>query len=225
MFGRYMEAKLVQQLVDADIEELTLGGQTLRVTILFVDIRGFTTLSEGLRPDIVVGILNIFLEMCSTAILRYEGTLDKYIGDCAMAIYNAPVATEYHELAAIKTALEMVEKTDEINERLYEKFGVRIEYGVGINTGMAVVGNIGSDFRMDYTAVGDTVNTASRLQGKSEGRQILISEEVYLAVKDEVEAEPVGDMSVKGKHDLIKAYSVLGLKEEKSLCEEHTDPD
>lgn len=212
MFGRYMEAKLVQQLIDTDIE-LTLGGVTTKITVLFVDIRGFTTLSEGLEPGIVVSILNVFLEMCSAAIFKYDGMLDKYIGDCAMAIYNAPVSIENHELAAIKSAMEMVNRADEINERLYESYGIRIEYGIGINTGMAVVGNIGSDFRMDYTAIGDTVNTASRLQGKAEGRQILISEEVYRAVKERIEAELVGEMSVKGKHDLIKAYSVTGVKE------------
>lgn len=223
MFGRYMATELVQQLVETDIEDLTLGGKTVNISVLFVDIRGFTTLSEGMEPETIVGILNIFLEMCSNAILNNRGIIDKYIGDCAMAIFNAPIEIEEHELAAVKTGWEMVNKTDEINEKIFEKFGVRIEYGVGVNTGVAVVGNIGSKFRMDYTAIGDTVNSASRLQGQSKGRQVLISESVYQKVKDEIVVDMVGEISVKGKHDLIKAYSVLGLKEAENDCSDENN--
>lgn len=212
LFGKYMAAEVIDQLIKMDKNDLKLGGQLVDITALFVDIRGFTSMSEKLQPEIVVSILNRYLTLCGTAIVKYKGTLDKYIGDCAMAIYNAPLAVNNHQLMAIMSGLAMREGSEAMNRELTEKYGINIDFGVGIHTGKAVVGNIGSDFRMDYTAIGDTVNTASRLQGQAKAGDVLISEEVYNAVIDYVDAEFVDSFNVKGKNEIINAYNVIGLK-------------
>ena len=129
-----------------------------------------------------------------------------------MAIYNAPLTVNNHQLMAIMSGLAMREGSEAMNKELMEKYGINIEFGVGIHTGKAVVGNIGSDFRMDYTAIGDTVNTASRLQGQAKAGDVLISEEVYNEIRDYVDAEFVAAFNVKGKNEAINAYNVVGLK-------------
>ncbi len=212
IFGKYMAAEVIDQLIKMDKNELKLGGQLVDITALFVDIRGFTSMSEKLQPEIVVSILNRYLTLCGTAIVEYKGTLDKYIGDCAMAIYNAPLTVNNHQLMAVKSGLAMREGSEAMNKELMEKYGINIEFGVGIHTGKAVVGNIGSDFRMDYTAIGDTVNTASRLQGQAKAGDVLISEEVYNEIRDYVDAEFVAAFNVKGKNEVINAYNVVGLR-------------
>lgn len=211
IFGRYMAPQIVKELLNKNLKDLQLGGQTIDITVLFVDIRGFTSISEKISPQNVVYILNKYLELWSVAIFEFGGTLDKYIGDCAMAFYNAPIKVDNHELAAIKSALTMRKRAAELNKEIYDEFGINLDFGVGIHTGPAVVGNIGYDFRMDYTAIGDTVNTASRLQGKALGNQILISQAVYDRVKDDIEAVLIGDMSMKGKNDKISAYDVISI--------------
>ena len=215
MFGRYMAPQILSKLIDENnSSDFELGGKRREITALFVDIRGFTSMSEVLAPEQIVEILNQYLTLVTEAIFEYDGTLDKYIGDAAMALYNAPFDQEEHVLRAVKSALYMQQHSKVLAEKLMEEHGRAIYFGVGINTGFAVVGNIGSPQRMDYTAIGDVVNTAARLESNAKPSQILISEEVYEKVKDIVEAEYIGGLAVKNRAAEVQTYSVLGLKGE-----------
>lgn len=213
MFGKYVAPQVVSELMKAGEGALELGGKRRMISALFVDIRGFTPLSERATPEEVVEILNDYLELCESAVFNHEGTLDKFIGDAAMAIYNAPLKVEDHAFKAILTALEMKEKSEPLRLKLEERFGKSVYFGIGVNTGEAVVGNIGSKKRMDYTAIGDTINTAARLESNAKGGQILISQATYDCVKDKVEVIDIGEMKVKGKSIVLQVYEVQGLKE------------
>ena len=212
IFGRYVSPEIMDELISEGSQNLELGGVNRLVSILFIDIRGFTSLSESLSPEGIVEILNDYLELVTGTVFRFGGTIDKFIGDAAMALYNAPSDMENHELRAIETALAICERQDELNKSLQEKLGKTIGFGVGICTGNVVVGNIGCAARMDYTAIGDSVNTASRLCGQAGAGQILVSESTYSACSDAVEAEFIGDVSVKGKTKVVATYSIQGLK-------------
>lgn len=214
LFGKYMTPDLIDLMLEGKSEtEVKLGGEKREITVLFVDIRGFTTMSESVEPEEVVLILNDYLTLCAKSIFDYGGILDKYIGDAAMGVYNAPFYLENHCLMAVKSAWAMSVGSEELNKKLFEKTGRTIQFGVGINTGFAVVGNIGAEFRMDYTAIGDTVNTAARIESNSKGGQILISEAVYEKVKDYVEVLDLGTISVKGKVNGVSIYQVIGVKD------------
>lgn len=214
LFGKYMTPDLIDLMLDKNADsEFKLGGEKREITVLFVDIRGFTTLSESVNPEEVVLILNDYLTLCAKSIFDYGGMLDKYIGDAAMGIYNAPFDLKEHPLMAVKSAWAMHRGSEELNRKLLEKTGHTIQFGVGINTGFAIVGNIGADFRMDYTAIGDTVNTASRIESNSKAGQILISESVYQQVKDHVQVLDLGSVKVKGKVNGVQIYQVIGLEE------------
>ena len=169
-------------------------------------------MSEGLDPETVVGILNEYFAVITDAIFKNEGTLDKFIGDAAMAVYNSPFDLDDYEMRAIRSAIDIAKNSEVLRNKLLERYGRTINFGIGINCGPATIGNIGCDFRMDFTAIGDTVNTASRLESNAKAGQILISEEMYERVKDRVEAEDVGELSLKGKAKAIHTYNVLAIK-------------
>lgn len=209
----YVEPGIVEQILQNEDYEIQLGGKKKEIAVLFVDIRGFTSISEALEPEAVVTILNEYLELIARAVMKNKGTLDKFIGDAAMAIYNAPDNLPNYTLQAVKTARDIIEGSVQIKERSIEKYGVEISFGVGIHCGSAIVGNIGCECRMDYTAIGDVVNTASRLEGKAKADQILVSREVYEQVKDIVEASFVGNLSLKGKKREIEAYEITKIVE------------
>lgn len=211
VFGRYVAPQVVQKILEEGEAGLQLGGTRREITALFVDIRGFTPLSESARPEEVVEILNEYLTLCANAIFRFEGTLDKFIGDAAMAIFNAPLNLEDHEYRAVCAAWAMKSGAGELEKKLIEKYGRGIQFGIGINTGTAVVGNIGASFRMDYTAIGDTVNTAARLESNAKAGQILLSRSTYDKVKDRVYATAMGEIKVKGKTQGIAVYQLDGL--------------
>ena len=170
-------------------------------------------MSESLQPEEVVNILNEYLALTTSSVLNNEGTLDKFIGDATMAVFNAPFDLEDYIFKAIKTALDIRDGSEKLAKRLQEKFGKTISYGIGVNFGDAVVGNIGCEFRMDYTAIGDTVNTAARLESRAKAGEILISEAVYQEVNARINAEPVGEMELKGKSIPVKVYRLIGIKE------------
>ncbi|MGE5613920.1 MAG: CHASE2 domain-containing protein [Bacillota bacterium] len=217
VFGRYVAPQVVRKILEEGEAGLKLGGTRREITVLFVDIRGFTPLSENAQPEEVVAILNEYLSLCADAIFRFEGTLDKFIGDAAMAIFNAPLDLADHEYRAVCAAWAMKSGAGELEKKLTEKYGRGIRFGIGINTGPAVVGNIGASFRLDYTAIGDTVNTAARLESNAKAGQILLSQSTYDKVKDRVYATPMGEIKVKGKSQGIAVYQLDGLVSQEAV--------
>ncbi len=208
VFKQYVAPQVVDKISKDRDFELVLGGENRHIAVLFVDIRGFTTMSESLRPEEVVEILNEYLSLTTQSIFDNGGTLDKFVGDATMAVFNAPFDLEDYIFRAVRTAWDMKAGADAIEEKFKERFGRKVSFGIGVNCGNAVVGNIGCDFRMDYTAIGDTVNTAARLESNAAAGQILISESVYEAVKDRVQATAIGEIPLKGKSKGVFVYQV-----------------
>lgn len=211
LFGRYVSKGVVDEIL-ASQEEVKLGGVRMDVSLVFVDIRGFTPLSEKMQPEEIILILNEYLDLCTRAVFKFEGTLDKFIGDGVMAIFGAPIEQPDHAERAVRAALEMKKHSFEMAKRLEEKYGRAVYFGVGINSGPAVIGNIGSTDRLDYTAIGDTVNLAARLESNAKPQQILISENTYERVKDLFEITPLEPIKVKGKEKPVQIYQVEGEK-------------
>ncbi len=207
-FSKYVAPQVVSEISKEGKYELKLGGENRTVAVLFVDIRGFTPLSESLEPEQVVDILNGYLALTTESIFRHGGTLDKYIGDATMAVFNAPFDTEDYVYKAICTAWDIVQGGNRIEKEYLERYGKNVGFGVGVNCGPAVVGNIGCDFRMDYTAIGDTVNTAARLEANAPKGTVYISEYVYEQIKDRIEVDEVGEIPLKGKSKGVFVYSV-----------------
>lgn len=214
VFRTYMAPQVVEELAKSQNYNIELGGRSREIAVLFVDIRGFTSMSESLSPAEVVGILNLYLEQVTEAVFKNEGTLDKFIGDAVMAVYNAPLDVEDYHRKAVLTGLDIAHAVDKLNDRLKKEFNVEISCGVGIHCGRAIVGNIGCDYRMDYTAIGDTVNTAERLESIAKGGQVLLSEEMYENVKQYFGAEFIGEHTLKGKQKQIRVFS---LNEDKAF--------
>ena len=210
-FKKYVAPQVVEEITRSGGYSIHLGGESREIAVLFVDIRGFTPMSENLAPEQVVDILNSYLELTTNSIFNNGGTLDKFIGDATMAVFNAPFDLDDYIFKAVKTALDIVAGGDAIESKFLEKYGKSVGFGVGVNCGKAVVGNIGCSFRMDYTAIGDTVNTAARLEANAKRGQVLISEDVYNHVKDRVTAEPIGAIPLKGKSNSVFVYSLTGL--------------
>lgn len=211
-FERYVAPEIVKELGKDESFESRLGGERRDIAVLFVDIRGFTTMSESLEPEQVVDILNEYLELTSRSIFNNQGTLDKFIGDATMAVFNAPVDLDDYVFKAVCAAYDMRKGAEVLEKKLTEQFGNSVQFGIGVNCGPAIVGNIGSVKRMDYTAIGDTVNTAARLESNAKRGEILISEAVYERIKDRIEAEPVGELSLKGKATRILTYRLMEIK-------------
>lgn len=211
-FRKYVAPQVVEEISKNHDYQLKLGGEKRDIAVLFVDIRGFTPLSEALQPEQVVEILNEYLSLVTDAVFKNGGTLDKFIGDAAMAVFNAPFDSEDYVYKAVCAARDIAAGSDMIAEKFMERFGKRVNYGIGVNCGPAVVGNIGSEFRMDYTAIGDTVNTSARLEANAKAGQILISEFVYEKIKDRIEVTEVGQIPLKGKSQGIMVYALDSVK-------------
>ena len=207
-FKKYVAPQVVEEVAGKGNFSVKLGGEKRHIAVLFVDIRGFTTMSEGLQPEQVVEILNEYLALTTSAIFKNHGTLDKFIGDATMAVFNAPFDLDDYIYRAVCAARDIAAGSAELEKKLRERFGKSVSFGIGVNCGDAVVGNIGCDVRMDYTAIGDTVNTASRLESNAGRGQILISKDVYEAVKDRVEVTEIGVIPLKGKKNEIFVYQL-----------------
>jgi len=213
---QYVSPAIVAKIVE-NYEEFIKAGQGKRayISVLFADIRGFTALSEDKTPEEVVEFLNRYFALMSEVVFSNKGTLDKFIGDALMAFWGEPVEVENPSFMAVKTALEMRKKLEEFNKEGVAGFPP-VKVGIGINRGYAVVGNIGYERKLDYTAIGDVVNTASRLENltKDVGATILISQDVYKDVADKVVCRYVGSFLLRGKVHSIKVYEPLLLKED-----------
>ena len=210
------QRRLLQRMVSPaildqiDPRSLEIGGKKGHVTALFADVRGFTAYSERHTPEDLVTVLNRYLAACAEAVLDQEGTVDKFLGDAIMAWYNAPVPQPDHTLRAVKTALAIREAVARLHQELPPE--AHLSFGVGIHYGEAVLGWIGSEKRLEYTALGDSINTTKRLQENSAKDQILISRVAYERVKDEVEAKLFAPLVAKGKSQPIEVFEVLALK-------------
>jgi adenylate cyclase len=221
-FGQYLSPALVEQLAQSP-EKLVLGGEEREMTIMFSDVRGFTTISESYKsdPQGLTALMNRFLTPLTNAILARKGTIDKYMGDAIMAFWNAPLDDKEHQINACEAALDMLERIDALNkEREIEARNgghryIPINVGVGLNTGVCVVGNMGSNLRFDYSVLGDSVNLASRLEGQSKeyGFPIIAGSRTALAVKDKFAILELDFIMVKGKKEPEVIYAIAGRED------------
>ncbi len=208
---RLLERMVSPAVLDQiDPDSLQIGGKRVDITILFADIRGFTTYSEKQTPEQLVSVLNRYLAAAAEAVLHEEGTVDKFLGDAVMAWFNAPLRQPDHTLRAVKAALILRDSVAALHRELPERD--QLSFGVGIHYGDAILGLIGTEKRLEYTAISDSVNSAKRIQENAARNQILISKEAYERVQDQVEAQAFTPLLVKGKTQPIEVYEVLGLK-------------
>ncbi|MFA7003068.1 MAG: adenylate/guanylate cyclase domain-containing protein [Verrucomicrobiia bacterium] len=228
-FKKYVPAELVAELIKLR-KEAVLGAQKRELSVFFSDIAGFTSIAEGLSPELLSQNLGVYFEAMTGTLLSNQGTVDKYIGDAIMAFWGAPVPVENHAMLACRAAIQCQRRVDKISTGFVTAGLPPFVTRIGINTGEAIVGNMGYKDRLSYTAVGDTVNLASRLEGlnKHYGTRILISESTYDKVRDDFVARPVDMVAVKGKSTGVRIYELLVEKDRAgqdalafvSLCEE-----
>jgi len=210
-FSRYLGEDVIDVAM-ADPERLN-RGEKREMTVLFSDIRGFTSLAERMSPEKLAAFINEYLSPMTRIVFDEKGTLDKYIGDAVMAFWNAPVEQPDHALRACRAAVKMLQKLDELKTVWRAAQYPELEIGVGINTGPMVVGNMGSDVRVDYTVLGDAVNLGSRLEGttKQYDTRIVLAESTYLAVREHVVARRLGAVRVKGREEPVRIYQLRAL--------------
>ena len=206
---RYLSPNLVDEMAQKNALNLSLGGEKRKVSILFCDIRGFTALTEKEPVETVVSLLNEYFSAMSDVIFANQGTLDKFIGDAV--IYGAPLEVPDEAYKCVKTAIEMRQKLSDLNEKWKVEKRPQIQVGFGINTGEAIVGNIGSERRMEYTAIGDMVNVASRIEGETDKNQIFITEATLQELKGRVTVKKLSPVMLKGKSAKVQIYEVLTL--------------
>jgi PAS domain S-box-containing protein len=207
LFEKMVSPAVINQLNPNAIQ---LGGERGMITTLFADVRGFTSFSENLAPEQLVSVLNQYLAAAAEAILVEEGTVDKFMGDAVMAWFNAPIPQDDHTLRAVKASLGMREAIDILHQELPPEF--QLGFGAGIHYGPAVLGLVGTEKRIDYTAIGDSINTAKRIQENAAKGQILISEDAYKLVSNEIVARKVEPVQAKGKSRPLKVYEIIKLK-------------
>ncbi|TAN46447.1 MAG: hypothetical protein EPN26_15135, partial [Rhodospirillales bacterium] len=199
-FGSYVSPQVMEEILQGTLKP-GLHGERKTLCLLFSDVRGFTSLSEHLAPEEVIAILNRYFDQMTTAIQGHQGTIDKFMGDGIMAFFGAPKPLENPANLAFRASKEMLERLDRLNAEFKAEGRESLKIGIGLHMGGAVVGNMGSEQRNEYTAIGDVVNTCSRLEGltKGAGYPLLVSRTVMEALKDEAEFDPLGEMAVKGR--------------------------
>jgi adenylate cyclase len=212
-FSKFVSNEVVDELIK-NPEKLKLGGEKKIVTVLFSDIRGFTTMSERITPEMLVDHLNTYLQAMTDIVIKYTGTLDKYVGDEIMAFWGAPIPQEDHAVRSCRAALEMISKLKEMNLVWKAQNKDTLDIGIGINSGAMIVGFVGSSSRMDYTLMGDMVNLGARLEGTNKiyKTNIIISEYTYEQVKEHVIARELDLIRVKGKELPVKIYELIDMK-------------
>lgn len=207
LFERMVSPAVIDQL---DPDQVQLGGQHADITVLFIDIRGFTSFSERLSPEVLVNVLNQYLAAAADAILAQEGTIDKFLGDGVMAWFNAPILQPDHAMRAIRAALGVRAAVQRLHHLMPPAF--HLSFGAGIHFGEAILGLVGTEKRLDYTAIGDSVNTAKRIQENSAANQILVSDTLFAQVCDQVIGNPIEPLHLKGKREPFPVYEIIGLK-------------
>lgn len=212
--SKYLSPQVTSQLVEKGIDPTAEVGHKKELSILFSDVRDFTTMSEKIKAEQVVEMLNFYLAKMTDIVFNNKGTLDKFIGDAVMSFWGAPIEDEKHAYHAVLSAISMRYQLKEINKVFLQKYGIEFKIGIGINTGNVIVGNIGSDKRLDYTVIGDNVNLASRLEGltKNYDLELLIGERTYHLVKEQVLCRPIDWVQVKGKKEPTKIYEPITFK-------------
>jgi len=204
-FGKYVSEKIVNELLTE--KAVHVGGQRREVTVLYTDVRGFTSMSEKLPAEEVVHLLNEHFNVLTKIAFKHGGTVDKFIGDAVMVIFGAPIHQKDHALRAVRCGIEMQKGMADLNKKL-KREGREVNIGVSINTGDAVIGNIGSEQFVDYTAVGDTVNTASRMQSAAGAGEVVISEGTLKQVRQHVRVTKKEKMVAKGKAKPVIVYKI-----------------
>ena len=213
LFSKYVPKEVVSEILTRTDDSI-LVGENREMTILFSDIRNFTGLSEKMEPETIVSMMNEYFSSMSSIVIKHKGILDKYIGDSIMAIFGVPISYEDDPKRAVLAALDMRDELNKLNKGFGEKYGIELKLGIGINTGKAIAGNIGSSERMEYTVVGDIVNATSRIEGLSKRvpNSILIGQSTYEKVNEIVQVKEWELVRVRGKEDLVQVYEVLGLE-------------
>ena len=208
VFNQYVSNQVVDELLH-NPDNLSMGGNSLEITTLFSDIRGFTTMSEAKTPEEIVDILNTYFELMVAIITKYDGTINKFIGDAIMVLYGAPVrqniSPDQQAIACVKTAIEMQETLKASSDPRLQKLFL----GIGITTGHSVVGNIGAKRHKDYTAIGDKINLAARLESKSQAYEIIVDQKTREYCGELFTFEELEPFQVKGKQEIIQAFKVL----------------
>ncbi len=203
---RYLSPKLADKILSSG-DTIGAGPQRKMMTVLFSDIRGFSTLTDSLEPEELFHLLNNYLSEMTKLIYQYEGTLNKIIGDGMLIFFGDPIPMEDHAQRAVLMAIEMQKKVIDLKKE-WLHYGYELGMGIGINTGYMTVGNIGSDMHMDYTVIGNQVNVAARLESLAKSGQILVSQRTYSRISNLVEVKKVGDIMVKGIHNPVITYNV-----------------
>ncbi len=207
LFEKMVSPAVIEQL---DPDQISMGGERANITTLFADIRSFTSYSEKLSPEELVSVLNLYLAAAANAVLAEEGTIDKFMGDAIMAWFNAPIPQKDHTLRAVRAALGMRAAIQALHEELPPE--AHLDFGVGIHYGEAVLGLVGTEKRLDYTAIGDSVNTAKRIQENAATNQILISNAAYRQAKRHIEVTEAEPVLAKGKSKPIQVFEVLNVQ-------------
>ena len=216
LFGQYLKPEIVAQLAKTrgGVEDIMRGGERRDITLLFVDIRGFTSMSESMSAHDVTDVVQMYLDHLSGIIFTWDGTIDKYVGDEIVAFWNAPRTQQDHALLAVRCAYDLINRAPELQEKLLAKGLPPIRWGVGVNTGEAVVGMMGSRSRLQYTALGDTVNTTARFCSNAPAFHLLIGQPTYDACKDYIAVDLVPGVQLKGKSaETFRIYQVVAIRE------------
>lgn len=213
-FSRYVDEKVAFEILSQTNQGNPILGQDFRATILFSDLRGFTRLSEQLTPQELISVLNLYFGKMVQTVKAHEGVIDKFIGDAMLCVWGVPKQIEKSTLLAVKCALQMQKDMVWVNKELGEKGLPILEMGIGINYGSLVAGSLGSEDRMEYTVIGDVVNTAQRIESQAKAQSVLLGDSAYQQVKEQVQAIPVGEIELKGKEKPLKLWRVLELSHE-----------
>ena len=222
-FQRLLSPQIAQMVLDGKVA-IAKGGEARQTTVLFSDIRGFTSMSESESPQIIVDMLNEYFELMVDVVFKHEGTLDKFVGDEIMALFGSPVGHDDDPIRAVRTAIEMMDVLDQLNHERRGRGEPEIKIGIGINSGEVVAGYLGSSKALEYTVIGDTVNTGARLCSVAKAGEVIISHNTFQHLNDTFECTELPPVNVKGKSQALRIYNVIGEKKQGAFTTDRTRP-